>query len=135
MYNLFISHSWSYSNQYEGLVGLLDKANGFVYKNYSVPKDDPVHNAENDDELKEAIKEQMSHASVVLILAGLYANYSKWIDIEIDLAQNGFNKPKPIIAVEYWGAEHTSKVVKDAANKIVKWNTNSIVNAIKELVD
>lgn len=135
MYNLFISHSWSYSNQYEGLVGLLDKANGFVYKNYSVPKDDPVHNAENDDELKEAIKEQMSHASVVLILAGLYANYSKWIDIEIDLAQNGFNKPKPIIAVEYWGAEHTSKVVKDAANEIVKWNTNSIVNAIKELVD
>ncbi|MBQ9619537.1 MAG: hypothetical protein IJR44_03505, partial [Neisseriaceae bacterium] len=30
-------------------------------------------------------------------------------------------------------SERTSQVVKDNADIVVKWNTNSIVNAIKEL--
>ena len=47
MYNLFISHSWTYSDAYENLTGLLDNANYFMYKNYSVPKNDPIHNANN----------------------------------------------------------------------------------------
>ena len=87
----------------------------------------------NDKQLKAAIKEQMTHVSVVLILAGVYSTYSKWINIEIDLAQNGFDNPKPIIAIQPWGAEKTSSVVKSAANRVVGWNTNSIVKAIKEL--
>ena len=127
-YHLFISHSWTYSDAYDKLVKLLDEANNFDYKNYSVPKDDPIHDADNTKELKEAIREQMKHASCVLILAGVYATYSKWINIEIDLANE---MGKKIIAVEPWGAERTSKVVKDNADYIVKWNTSSIVNAIK----
>ncbi len=97
-YNLFISHSWAYSDAYEKLVGLLDNADDFAYKNYSVPKNDPIHNAKNDKELKAAIKNQMQSASVVLILAGVYSSYSKWIDIEIELAQSGFTNAKKIIA-------------------------------------
>ena len=42
MYNLFISHSWDYSDAYSKLCGLLDNASYFSYKNYSVPKDDPL---------------------------------------------------------------------------------------------
>ena len=131
MYNLFISHSWAYSDTYEQLLSLLDKAENFVYSNYSVPKNDPIHYAGTDRELKAAIREQMSHASCVLILAGVYATYSKWINIEIDLAQNGFYYPKKIIAVEPWGAIKTSAVVKNAADEIVGWNTKSIVRAIR----
>ena len=132
-YNLFISHSWTYSDAYERLVNLLDSDTSFSYKNYSVPKDDPIHNAKNTAELREAIKHQMQYASIVLILAGVYATYSKWINIEIDLAKNGFSNKKPIIAIEPWGSERTSQVVKDNADKIVKWQTSSIINAIKEL--
>lgn len=40
-YNLFISHSWAYTDAYEKLVNLLDSTDDFSYKNYSVPKDDP----------------------------------------------------------------------------------------------
>lgn len=43
-YNLFISHSWNYSNAYNDLVRLLNSKPYFNYKNYSVPKDDPIHN-------------------------------------------------------------------------------------------
>lgn len=130
LYNLFISHSWTYSNTYNGLVGLLDAAPYFDYKNYSVPKDDPIHNAPTDTRLREAIRRQMQPCSCVLILAGVYATYSKWINIEISLAQS---MNKPIIAIEPWGSERTSTVVKNAADRIVKWNTNSIVSAIRDL--
>lgn len=127
-YNLFISHSWAYSDAYKRLVALLDAKPYFSYRNYSVPKDDPIHHAEYDYQLKLAIKEQMQPASCVLILAGVYANYSKWINIEIELAQQ---MGKTIIAIEPWGAEKTSAKVKNTADKIVKWNTDFIVDAIR----
>lgn len=132
-YNLFISHSWAYPNAYDGLINLLNKDSAFSYKNYSVPKDDPIHDADNDKQLYEAIKNQISPSSVVLILAGVYSSYSKWINHEIDIAKNGFATVKPIIAIEPWGSERTSKVVKDNADKIVKWQSSSIISAIKEL--
>lgn len=127
-YNLFISHSWTYSNTYNDLVRLLDDKPYFIYKNYSVPKNDPIHNANSASQLKAAIRNQMQHASCVLILAGVYSTYSKWINIEIELAQE---MGKRVIAIEPWGSERTSDVVKKAADKIVKWNTDSIVSAIR----
>ena len=132
-YHLFISHSWDYSTTYDGLIALLDADLSFSYSNYSVPKDDPVHTNGTDKQLYEAIKEQVSHASVVLILAGVYSTYSKWINKEIKIAQTEFVVPKPIIAVQPWGAERTSTVVKNAANKIVGWTSKSVIDAIKEL--
>ena len=98
-----------------------------------MPKNDPVHTNGTDKQLYAAIKEQISHASVVLILAGVYATYSKWINKEITIAQTEFINPKPIIAVEYWGSEKTSTIVKDAADLIVKWQSNSIIDAVKKL--
>lgn len=81
----------------------------------------------------DAIKEQISHASVVLILAGVYSSYSKWIDKEITIAQTEFNSPKKIIAIEPWGAQKTSTKVKNAADSIVGWNSKSVIDAIKNL--
>jgi len=109
-------------------VSLLNAAPNFDYRNYSVPKDDPIHNAPYQYQLKEAIRRQMQPASCVIILAGVYSTYSKWINIEIELAQS---MNKKIIAVEPWGASRTSVVVKNAANETVGWNTSSIVRAIR----
>lgn len=131
-YHIFISHSWAYSDSYENLVGLLDKDPSFSYIDYSVPKDDPIHNAGTDKELYAAIKEQIARASVVIILAGVYGTYSKWINKEIEIANTAFASPKPIIAVEPRGALKTSIVVKAAADEIVGWNSASIIRAIRE---
>ncbi len=128
IYNLFISHSWNYSDAYEKLVNLLNAKTYFNYKNYSVPKNDPIHNAPYEYQLKEAIRKRMQPASCVLIMAGVYSTYSKWINIEIELAKS---MNKKIIAIEPWGSEKTSRTVKDAADVIVGWNTDSIVNAIR----
>ena len=132
-YNLFISHSWSYSDGYQNLVNLLRKRSYFDFSNYSVPRDDPIHNAGTDAQLRAAIKAKMAPCSAVLILAGVYAAYSKWIDKEIVLAETGFKQRKPIIAIEPRGSEKTSVRVKNAADRIVGWNTESIVKAIREL--
>lgn len=128
-YRLFISHSWSYDKNYNRVIELID-AQDLSYYDHSVPKNDPIHTNGTDKELEAAIEAKVKGTSCVLILAGVYASYSKWINKEIEMAQK---YGKPIIAIEYWGAERTSKVVKDAADRVVKWQGKSIVDAVKEL--
>ncbi len=132
-YNIFISHSWAYGDAYDKLIKMLDSDGRFSYRNYSVPKDSPIHNAGTDRELLEAIKERMQFCDVIVILAGVYSTYSKWINKEIQLANKGFTTPKPILAIEPWASEKTSQVVKDNAHKIVGWNASPIISAIREL--
>ena len=132
-YNLFISHSWNYTEQYDRLVRLLKARRYFAFKNYSVPRNDPIHRAGTDAQLRRAIRDHMTPCHVVLILAGVYATYSKWINIEIDLAEMGFSDSKPIIAVAPWGSERISEPVRDAADRVVRWNTKSIVKAVRDL--
>jgi len=128
-YRLFISHSWAYGDTYDRLIEFFEQE-GLSYYDHSVPKDDPIYTNSTDKELEEAIDAKIKGTSCVIILAGVYSTYSKWINKEIKIANS---YPKPIIAVEPWGAERTSKIVKENAHKIVKWQAKSIVNAIKEL--
>lgn len=128
IYNLFISHSWAYGDAYDKLTNMLRSKPYFNYRDYSVPKNNPIHNTPYDNLLKDAIRRQMQPASCVLIMAGVYSTYSKWINIEIELAKS---MGKEIIAVIPFGSERTSIVVKNAADKIVKWNTDLIVRAIR----
>lgn len=128
LYHLFISHSWTYGDAYEKLLEMINQDNNFLFRDYSVPRNDPIHNAPYDYQLRAAIRNQMQHASCVLVLAGVYSTYSKWINIELDLARA---MGKKIIAIEPWGAERTSVVVKQYADVIVKWQTSSILKAIR----
>lgn len=132
-YNIFISHSWAYGDAYEKLTKLLTAAPRFEYRDYSVPKNDPIHNAPNAAALRAAIKAQMQWANVVIVMTGVYATHSKWIQEEVSLAKTGFTSKKPILAVEPWGSERTSTFVKENADLIVGWNTGTIVNGIRQL--
>ncbi|MDR2781015.1 MAG: TIR domain-containing protein [Holosporaceae bacterium] len=132
-YNIFISHSWKYDEDYQRLIGLLDKEPCFQgnYRDYSVTKDEPIlsknGNKLTDQGLMARISEQIRSASVVLIPVGIYATHSDWINEEIKIAK-GFGKP--IIAIKPWGTQRVSSVVKDAI-ETVGWNGSSIVDAIK----
>lgn len=61
-------------------------------------------------------------------MAGKYSTFSKWINREILIAQE---LGKPILAITPWGADQISSVVADAADEIVKWQSSSIVEAIR----
>jgi len=88
-YDLFISHSWSYNEDYYRLINLLTSANNFKYRNYSVPEHDPVIDPNSETgkrKLKEAIDRQIKPVNCVLIISGMYVSYSYWIQAEIDIA-------------------------------------------------
>ncbi len=130
--NLFVSHSWSYGDAYDRLIKLLQRAPNFAFRDYSVPKDDPVHDAPNAPALRRAIKRQMAPCQVILIVAGKYATLSTWIKREIEIAKRDF--AKPIVGIQPRPTSQVSSVVRVAADRIVSWNTASIVAAIRELV-
>ena len=129
-YRVFISHSWDYSDEYERLVELLDQANYFEYRNYSVPEEDAI-DAVTENQLEEALQEkQIKPVSVVIVLAGLYSTYSDWIGKEIRIAED---EDKPILGVEPWGSDRTSDYVERHADEMVRWNTSSIVDSVRDL--
>lgn len=91
MYRIFISHSWSYSDQYNKILSFLKEEIGLFY-NHSVPQDDPIHTNGTDWDLQNAIEAKVKGCSCVIILAGVYATYSKWIKKEIAMAKSTTNR-------------------------------------------
>ena len=125
-YRLFISHAWNYSDDYYRLCNLINNKSYFLWTNYSVPKHDPFETMIG---LKENLKKQIRPVNAVIVLAGMYANYSEWIEFEIEFSKS-INKP--IIVIKPWGQERVPKYLQDNATVIVGWNTDSIVDAIKD---
>lgn len=133
-YDLFISHAWRYGDDYIRLTNMLDNATNFYYRNYSAPKDKPLHNIDTTDvrtkdQIKQAIVRKISPVNAVLVISGMYYNYREWMQYEIDIAKI-FNKP--IIALKPYGASFIPKEVDDKADVVVNWNTESIVKAIRQ---
>jgi len=126
-YNLFISHAWDYRDEYHRLVNLLDAAPNFRWKDYSVPEHDPL-GARSTRGLRAGLQRQLQLVHAVLAISGVYASHSDWMREELGLA-DGFGKP--IIAIAPRGNQRLSGVAQDAAVEIVKWNTDSIVDAIR----
>ena len=134
---VFISHSWSYSNHYETLhEWIFDtkwNLNGTPIHLYnsSVPKDDPIHNAPNEETLKNAIYQRIATSDIVVIPTGMYTNYSKWINKEISGAQQ---YSIPILAANPRGQERKASVVLDAANAETGWTKQSVMDNLWQLV-
>jgi hypothetical protein len=134
--HVFISHAWAYSNHYDTLAAWVFDEKWSIgqaslkFRNFSVPKDDPIHDAISDKELKEAIFNQISRSHVIVIPTGMYANYSKWIQKEID---GSILKNKPILAVKPLGQERESSIVLNNATAISSWRKEKVVNGIWQL--
>ncbi|OQW71322.1 MAG: nuclease [Proteobacteria bacterium ST_bin13] len=131
--HVFISHSWTYESHYDSLAGWIFDENWRVgqasldFRDFSVPKNNPIHNASNDKQLREAIFNQIARSHVIVIPTGVYASYSRWIQEEIDGAAN---YGKPILAVNPWAQERKSDIVQNAATKLVGWNKKCVIDGI-----
>ena len=128
-YNIFISHACSYGEDYDHLVDLLDNAPNFLYKNYSAPEDKPLVSSNSyvsEIKLKKEIDNKIRYAQCVLIIGGMYAKRA-WMKYELESARS---MNKPIIVVAPRGQERIPAELR--IYPIVYWNTNSIINAIKE---
>jgi hypothetical protein len=134
--HVFISHSWSYSGHYQTLAQWIFGQPWHVgqasldLRNYSIPADDPIHNVPTSKALGEAIYRHISRSHVIVIPTGMYTNYSRWIMHELDGA-DGYKKP--ILAVNPWGQERTSSVVRNRATDYCGWNRDPLIGKIWNL--
>lgn len=134
-YPIFLSYSWLPDDGTERIYGLLENHRGrndkeFNYELFSVSKDDPVQFIPSKKALIAAIEEKMSTCKCLLVLAGVFQEYKRWLDIELDTAK----KLKiPVVLVEAASAKHTAPKEKRMATKIVKWDFTEVGKAITEV--
>ncbi len=127
-YKVFISHSWAYVEDLRNLRNLLEKRGYFNVQFEEATPDVPI-NSENANYIKQRLKQKISNSDIVLGIAGVYASYSDWMTWELDKA---LELGIPIVGVVPRGAERISTVVSSRAKEVVRWNTESIVEAIRK---
>ena len=72
---------------------------------------------------------QINPAQVVVILGGMYAAHSAWIDYEISEA---IRMEKTIIGIKPWGQERVPVNVQNASIcPVVGWNSASVIQAVR----
>ncbi len=126
-FTIFISHSWKYPDDLKNLRKLLEQRGYFNFKFREATQDDPI-DSENAPYIKSVLKRRIQSSDIVLGIAGMYASYSEWMEWELDKA---IELDIPIIGVIPWGQERVSKTVSDRSIIDVRWNTESIVDAIR----
>jgi hypothetical protein len=134
--HVFISHAWDHSEHYNTLASWIFEEKWSVgqasldFRDFSIPKNDPIHDAPTKPELKQAIFNKIARSHVIVIPTGVYATYSEWIQKEIDGAKL---HSKPILAVIPRGQQRNSEVVLDNASDGVGWTKQSVIEGIWKL--
>ena len=129
-FKIFVSHSWSHSDDLEALRNLLNSRGYFNVEFTEASKDVPI-NSQNAYYIKIVLQNKITSSDIVLALAGIYASHSDWMIWELDTAvANGV----PIVGVIPRGQEKISQEVFSRSKADVKWNTESIVEAIRTYV-
>ncbi|MDF3077525.1 MAG: hypothetical protein K0S09_1414 [Sphingobacteriaceae bacterium] len=126
-YKIFVSHSWAYNQDLRNLQNLLENRGYFKVEFQESTPNNPI-DSENSAYIKRRLKEKIDASDIVLGIAGIYASYSDWIAWELATAQI---LSVPVIGVIPRGQERISSVVNKYSLINVRWNTESIVDAIR----
>lgn len=127
-YKVFISHSWSNSDDLTKLRKLLEGRGYFNIEFKEVSKFEPI-DSDNATYIKSRLRQKISDSDIVIGLAGVYASHSDWMVWELDTA---LNKDIPTIGVIPRGNVRSSTAVTSRSKEDVRWNTESIVAAIRK---
>lgn len=127
-YSIFISHSWQNSDALVSLRRLLNERGYFSVEFEEVSKDEPI-NSSNAYYIKKRLAEKIENSDVVLGLAGIYASHSDWMEWELEKA---LELDVAIVGVIPRGQERISTTVSSRSKIDVRWNTESIVAAIRD---
>lgn len=130
-YRLFISHCWDYKQDYYTVENWIDESD-IKWRNMSIPVHDPKDTS-TDSELETKIDNNIKNSSEFIVIAGMYVAQQNrfWINKEIEIAQK-YNKP--ILAIKPWGNERTPTKIQEVADKLINWQSSSIINGIKDLL-
>lgn len=126
-YKIFISHSWTYHSDLLGLQRLLNERGYFKVEFTEATKDVPI-NSENANYIKSVLRSKIAQSNILLALSGIYASHSDWMIWEMETA---ISYGIPIIGIIPRGQERVSSEVYNRSKIDVRWNTESIVDAIR----
>lgn len=129
-YKVFISHCWDYNDVLQNLKKMLDGSGYFLAEYTQVEKGHPI-NSEYAPAIKAQITQRLNDSDIVLAIAGIYASYSDWMQWEMDKARDLGLK---VIGVIPRGQERISSQVYSRSVEDVRWNADSIVDAIRRNV-
>lgn len=133
IYNVFISHSWKYNDEYNKLIKYIEDRPFLRIRNLSVPIEKPIllnWNFVSNKILHEKLDNKIKLANIFIVFSWMYVNYSKWIEKEIELAKK-YNKPILVIK-PYWQIL-IPKYLLESWTSIIWWNYENMVNEIRRI--
>lgn len=126
-YQVFISHSWDHNKVLQDLKDLIDGRGYFPAEYTQIEKTCPI-NSDLAWVIKANITKRLESSDIVLAIAGIFASHSEWMQWEMDKAKEiGLR----IIGVVPRGQERISQEVLYRSVVDVRWNADSIVDAIR----
>jgi hypothetical protein len=124
---LFVSHSFTPDDDYLRVFEYLESAINFFYTNLSAPDQPP--GSLDKESVKDALRQQMANAEVVMLLAGQYARDPVMLEFQALYAKAC---DKPVIVMEPFGAGDTVPAkLRDYADEVVQWNGREMTDAIR----
>lgn len=130
MINIFVSHSWDHLDDLRNLRNLLN-SRGYFNVEFLEVTPDVAFKSNNINYLHTKVGELISQADILIGLAGIYASHSDWMQWEMDKA---ISLGKPILGVIPRGQLRISQEVAKRSNDMCHWNTESIVEKVRNLV-
>jgi hypothetical protein len=130
--HFFASHSWTHSHRRDGLHSVLCPWRRWIdFQDYSISRLHPL-NTDTDPELARELRDIIAGMDALLIMAGMYANNSAWMQFEIDMA---FAFNVPIIPVLANGQVRVPRLpTRLATFEPVRWRGDSIREALLRCV-
>lgn len=127
-YSLFISHSWDYDDKLQDLKNLINSRDYFPAEYTQIERSCPI-NSDRAAVVKANITKRLEVSDVVLAIAGVFASHSDWMQWEMDKAKELGLK---VIGIIPRGQERISQEVYKRSVIDVRWNADSIVDAIRK---
>ena len=100
-YDLFLTHAWHYTDEWQGLVALLDKHLPGKWRNWSLPWHDTSierHTPEGKAQLEKLLHGHISMSSAILLLPETrnMPDGNMWLDMQLEIARR---YAKPVIGI------------------------------------
>ena len=124
---LFVSHLFAPEDEYYRVFEYLESAKNFYYRNLSAP--DKTPRSFDRESMKEALRQQMGDAEVVILLSALWKRDEVLIEFQGLYAKAA---DKPVIVMEPFGTDETVPAkLRELADEVVPWNEREMSDAIR----
>jgi hypothetical protein len=135
-YDLFLTHGWYYTDEWQGMVALIDEYLPGKWRNWSIPWYDTSIDRFSEDgkaALEKLLDGHISMASAILLLpeGGNTSDGRMWLNRQLTIAARC---SKPIIGVLSQSNGTFPDHLKNHVSRIVSRDAREIISAVDQLV-